>query len=337
MGTKRIMIVEDEAVTAIDLKSNLVQLGYEVVAIISSGEEAVRKAIEVHPDLILMDITLSGPMTGIVAANEIRDAHAIPIVFLTAHADADTIERASTAEPFGYLPKPCSMDTLMSTIEVALFKGEADDQRRHLEAALYKSEEKYRTVANFTSDWEFWIGPDESIIYTSPSCEKMTGHTAAAFERDPSLLRRIVHPDDAALYANHRHGMMVNKPDGDFEFRIIRADGAIRWVGHVCQPVHDDQGKFLGTRGSNRDITSRKESEQERERLIKELQDALAKVKALSGMLPICASCKKIRDDKGYWSQIEAYISDHSEAEFSHGICPDCARRIYGDFYKEEK
>jgi len=75
----------------------------------------------------------------------------------------------------------------------------------------------------------------------------------------------------------------------------------------------------------------------ERETLIGELQDALAKVKQLSGFLPICASCKKIRDDKGYWQQIEAYVRDHSEAEFSHGICPDCAQRIYPEYYKKEE
>ena len=75
----------------------------------------------------------------------------------------------------------------------------------------------------------------------------------------------------------------------------------------------------------------------EREALIGELQEALAKVKQLSGFLPICASCKKIRDDKGYWQQIEAYVRDHSEAEFSHGICPDCAQRIYPEYYKKEE
>jgi len=72
----------------------------------------------------------------------------------------------------------------------------------------------------------------------------------------------------------------------------------------------------------------------EREKLITDLQTALAKVKQLSGFLPICASCKKIRDDKGYWSQVEEYIRDHSEVEFSHGICPDCAVKIYGKYYK---
>ncbi|MGO9015942.1 MAG: response regulator transcription factor [Dissulfurispiraceae bacterium] len=72
---------------------------------------------------------------------------------------------------------------------------------------------------------------------------------------------------------------------------------------------------------------------EEREKLILELQDAIAKVKTLSGMLPICASCKKIRDDKGYWKQIEAYISEHSEALFTHGICPECTRKLYPEYY----
>jgi DNA-binding NtrC family response regulator len=77
------------------------------------------------------------------------------------------------------------------------------------------------------------------------------------------------------------------------------------------------------------EIAQRKSAEAEREMLIAELREALARVKQLSGLLPICASCKKIRDDKGYWRQIEAYIRDHSEADFSHGICPDCARELY--------
>jgi len=86
-----------------------------------------------------------------------------------------------------------------------------------------------------------------------------------------------------------------------------------------------------------RDITERKQAEKEREKLIYELREALAKVKQLGGLLPICASCKKIRDDKGYWNQIETYIGDHSEAEFSHGICPECMRKLYPDFADEEK
>ena len=78
-------------------------------------------------------------------------------------------------------------------------------------------------------------------------------------------------------------------------------------------------------------LAGRKRIEEDREKLIRELQEALTKVKTLTGLLPICASCKKIRDDKGYWNQIEAYIRDHSEAEFSHGICPECMKKLYGN------
>ena len=78
-----------------------------------------------------------------------------------------------------------------------------------------------------------------------------------------------------------------------------------------------------------------KQTDEEKSKVIKELQTALERVKTLSGMLPICASCKKIRDDRGYWNKIEAYIEKHSEAEFSHGICPECARKLYPEYYSE--
>lgn len=87
---------------------------------------------------------------------------------------------------------------------------------------------------------------------------------------------------------------------------------------------------------ASRTITERVKVEAEREKLIQELQDALAEVKKLSGFLPICASCKKIRDDKGYWNQIEEYIRTHSEAEFSHSLCPDCTEQLYPDFRKKK-
>ena len=79
-----------------------------------------------------------------------------------------------------------------------------------------------------------------------------------------------------------------------------------------------------------------KQADEEKSKIITELQSALERVKILSGMLPICASCKKIRDDKGYWNKIEAYIEKHSEAEFSHGICPECAKELYPEYFSEE-
>jgi hypothetical protein len=90
-------------------------------------------------------------------------------------------------------------------------------------------------------------------------------------------------------------------------------------------------GTFLGTQGIARDITERKLAEEEREKLISKLQEALDNIKTLKGLLPICANCKKIRDDKGYWNQIETYIRHRSDAKFSHSICPDCAKKLYPD------
>lgn len=96
-------------------------------------------------------------------------------------------------------------------------------------------------------------------------------------------------------------------------------------------PLTDRQARITGSLIVLRDITSRKKAEQELEQLIDQLQKALSEVKTLSGLLPICASCKKIRDDNGYWNQLEAYIHKHSEVKFSHGICPECACKLYGD------
>lgn len=114
-------------------------------------------------------------------------------------------------------------------------------------------------------------------------------------------------------------------PDGSTEYFIVTG-----------RPFRDAAGNLTGIVESFQDITRRRHLEDERDILIGELKDALANVKKLSGFLPICASCKKIRDDGGYWNQIEAYIRDHSEAEFSHGICPECAARLYPDIKPEE-
>ncbi len=119
------------------------------------------------------------------------------------------------------------------------------------------------------------------------------------------------------------------------ELRHITRNGmpiivASRWVVQ-----RNPNGDFSGFLVINRDISERMKMVEERERLIDDLQEALAKVKLLSGFIPICASCKKIRDDKGYWNEVESYIRDHSEAKFSHGICPECAKKLYPEVFKQ--
>ncbi len=124
---------------------------------------------------------------------------------------------------------------------------------------------------------------------------------------------------------------------------LIRTGKAIRFedlretrsLETFAYPIFDDSGAVTKVAIFSHDITWRKQLEMERETLIAELKDALSKVKTLSGFLPICASCKKIRNDEGYWQQIEAYIRENTDASFSHGICPECASKLYPDFYKK--
>lgn len=189
MSKLRILIVEDEAVTAADLHDELIMHGFEVAAIADNAEEALRLAEEGKPDMVLMDIKIAGFIDGILAASGMRGMQ-IPVIFLTSHYDEATLSRAKRVSPVGYLTKPFEPHQLAVAIEIGL--------------------------------------------------------------------------------ARHR-------------------------------------------------------SDIERVRLLHELEQERAKVKVLTGLLPICACCKKIRDDSGYWHSVESYIASHSDVTFTHGYCPPCA------------
>lgn len=130
MAKQKILIVEDEAVTALDLKSELSDLGYEVVAIADNAQDAIREADRLKPNLVLMDIHLPGGIDGILAATVIRANEDIPVVFLTAHSDDMTLDRALSAAPFGYVLKPFLVRELKVTIELALYKHHKDLEMR---------------------------------------------------------------------------------------------------------------------------------------------------------------------------------------------------------------
>ena len=135
--------------------------------------------------------------------------------------------------------------------------------RHRAEAALLESEERFRTVANFTHDWEYWIAPDGHPIYVSPSCERITGYAPDEFINDSGLLEKIVHPDDHSIVVNHLHREHNLEKLPSFNFRIITRSGEERWISHVCQAVYGADGTYLGKRGSNRDITQHKQMEEE--------------------------------------------------------------------------
>jgi diguanylate cyclase (GGDEF)-like protein/PAS domain S-box-containing protein len=134
-------------------------------------------------------------------------------------------------------------------------------ERKQLMELLKESELRYHTVADYTSDWEYWIMPDNTFCYVSPSCEQISGYTPDEFYANPQLLPHIIHPDDLHFYAEHRHQISTHGVPEPIDFRIHTKDGEICWISHVCQPVYDPAGHHLGQRASNRDITKRKKAE----------------------------------------------------------------------------
>ena len=140
------------------------------------------------------------------------------------------------------------------------------DQQLQAAAALRASEECFRTVADFTADMEYWRLPDGSLAYVSPSCERLTGYSAAEFLQTPELLASIVHSEDLQRCEGHFHGASETTAGlerCELEFRIRTRSGEVRWISHVCQPVVDRDGKFQGRRVSNRDLTERKQAAEE--------------------------------------------------------------------------
>jgi PAS domain S-box-containing protein len=113
----------------------------------------------------------------------------------------------------------------------------------------------------------------------------------------------------------------------------ISHKGHKKWLLTTKVPIKDDNGNIIGILGINKDITGIKLLQEEREKLIKDLQNALGRIKLVSGLLPICTSCKKIRDDKGYWNKLESYMERHSSVEFSHSVCPECLKKAHPSIY----
>jgi DNA-binding NtrC family response regulator len=184
----KILIVEDEQIVAVDIESQLERLGYRVVGTAASGEEACRKAAEQEPDLVLMDVRIEGSMDGIEAAQRIRRSREIPIVFLTAYTDVDTLERAKRIEPYGYIVKPFAQRDLEATIEVALYKGAVDRQLR-------QGHENLQTILDAQRHGTVMLDGEGRIRFASRAARRMADAADAESVGHP-LTRLLPLSDD---------------------------------------------------------------------------------------------------------------------------------------------
>jgi PAS domain S-box-containing protein len=135
-------------------------------------------------------------------------------------------------------------------------------ERKNAVEALYQSEEKFRTFADYTYDWEYWVLPDNTILYTSPSCERITGYTPDEFYKNPELMDEIIIPEDQDARARHMNQIFVSTDPKSVDYRIRHRNGEVRWIAHICQPVYNKKKELVGRRSSNRDITERKQIEE---------------------------------------------------------------------------
>lgn len=202
---------------------------------------------------------------------------------------------------------------------------------RKVEDDLRDSRQKFQGLVETLYDWVWEVDSQGRYTYVSPQVINILGY------EPQEILGKTVYdlmpPGESKLVAEKMAALIrEGKPIIALENINLHKDGRLVVLETNGRPYFDADGNLQGYRGTDRDITDRKREEDVREKLIAELRQALAKVRTLSGMLPICAACKKIRDDQGYWNQIESYIETHSDAEFSHGLCPECAKRLYPEF-----
>ena len=245
----RILIVEDEQIVAEDLREVLEKNGFLVQGTVASGEEALRSVVEHNPNLILMDIHLSGVLDGIETAKRVHAIADIPVIFLTSFSTEGYVESAKITNPYGYITKPFDPQTIITTLEIAISKHSIDIRTR---ANL----ETYRFIAEYTASWEMWCDPEGIPVFVSPSCERITGYSPSEIMNDPGLLDEMVFSEDRKAYQVFSDTARVDSTQElQFEYRIQNGSGDVRWIEQTSKPLYDATGKLRGRRISNIDVT----------------------------------------------------------------------------------
>lgn len=313
MAGKKILIVEDETIEALDIKNMLESFGYDVPSIELNGEEAVLTAEKIHPDLVLMDIILKGNVDGINAAKQIKDLN-IPVIFLTAHSDNEAVERAKKTEPYGYIVKPYDPVDLKNTVEFAIYKHAMDEK-------LKASEKKYRDIVENLQDAYLRADNNNTIIMASPSAARMFGYSSPEDMIGISVLSIYKDPNTRKLMLKQLEEDL--KLEG-YQFEGVRQDGTTLWLSLNSQPFYID-GKSMGVESFLRDITQPKESEKKIEKLyrlyatLSQINQAVVRIKDQEAFFKIiCNVCVEFGKFKMAWiGMVNEFTGSVTPVEFA--------------------
>jgi two-component system, cell cycle sensor histidine kinase and response regulator CckA len=250
----RLLIVEDEAIVAMDLQQRLERLGHQVVGTAATGEAAIRRAGETRPDVTLMDIRLKGEMDGVAAAAEIDRRFDTPVVFLTAHSDTATVQRATGAEPFGYLVKPVDDRELEIAIAVAKYRHQAERRVRRMERWL---------VATLTSigDGVICIDLNGGVTFMNTVAQRLTGwDLEAAMNRPVKEIMPLINEDDLTEIENPARRVLSEGLVLGLSPRtaMLRRSGERMPIDDCAAPIRDDHSDIIGVVLVFRDATEQR-------------------------------------------------------------------------------
>jgi len=254
MINPKILIVEDENIVAKDLQKRLMNLGYDIVGIVSTGEEAVKKAIATLPDLVLMDVRLKGEMDGIEAASALRFQYGIAVVYLSAYADNDTLKRASKTEPFGYILKPFEERELHTTIEMALY-------RRELERRFKENENWYGTTLRSIGEAVISTDTQGTIKFMNTAAENLTGwKMSEVLGEDLLKVFRTADKSVKPHITNQVGQILKNKITAVLKNHatLVSRDGKEIPIDENASPIKDELGNIVGVVLVFQDVSERK-------------------------------------------------------------------------------
>ena len=309
---KRKILIVDEIVVAKDLEGRLTRLGYEVAGIASSEDEAIAMIAKTAPDMVLMDMRLREHVNTVGADNKPHRFGNLPVLFIIGEDDAAKVRPPRVTEPHGYLVKPYTESDLRVNVELTLCK-------RDTAIAVHEMEDRF-----FAASIDMFCFLDFNGYFKrlNPAWERTLGYTRKELMSRPFI--EFVHPDDRERTLKQNAQVRGGGQALAFENRYLCKDGSFRWFRWNAAPDSSERVIYSVAR----DITDSKKAEEDREQLVRELQAALAEVKTLREILPLCSYCRKIRDDENYWDTVENYLSRHTSTLFSHGICPGCMATV---------